>query len=123
MQVGQVDGGVQRKYYGPYLDDPLSAALDADKILYKLRGPSAVTNLPLSAETKAQLDCMTLSQLLQSFKNFGSGNGGSAIGGAANGGGGAGAAHANGRRHAKDVPANGVCECGDDPSSATPGTE
>jgi hypothetical protein len=73
--VGQVDGGVQKKFYGPYLDDPAAAARDADLILYKLRGAAASTNFPLASSVRAQLDGMTLSQLLASFKNGAPGGG------------------------------------------------
>jgi hypothetical protein len=39
------------------------------RILYKLRGPSSVTNLPLSEEERLRLDGLTLDELLRSFRS------------------------------------------------------
>jgi hypothetical protein len=47
---------------------PQAAAHDADLLLYKLRGPQAPTNFPLSSETKGWLDSISLSDLMAWFR-------------------------------------------------------
>ncbi len=72
------------------MSDPLTAAKDADLILYKLRGVTAPTNMPLSDAIRARLDATTLSQLLALLKVPG-GAEAALLAGAGGGGGRAGA--------------------------------
>ncbi|GLI60860.1 hypothetical protein VaNZ11_003076 [Volvox africanus] len=64
-QVGHMEGGVQRKYYSSYVRSAAQAARDADKLLYKLRGPSFPLNFTLADTERQSLDDMSLQDLLQ----------------------------------------------------------
>ncbi|EFJ44318.1 hypothetical protein VOLCADRAFT_95484 [Volvox carteri f. nagariensis] len=62
-QVGHQESGVQRKYYSGYVRSAAQAARDADRLLYKLRGPHFPLNFPLSESERRSLDALSLQVL------------------------------------------------------------
>ncbi|KAF5832924.1 hypothetical protein DUNSADRAFT_11004 [Dunaliella salina] len=67
---GIVTGPNGENYHTNCFDSPEDAARAVDQLIYKVRGPDALTNFPL-AEQRARLDSITLEQLLAEFRAAG----------------------------------------------------
>eukprot|EP00983_Pelagomonas_calceolata_P043383 1138875-Pelagomonas_calceolata.AAC.2 len=68
---GRVTAPGGKQYYSHSFDNPEDAARAADQLAYKVRGPDAPTNFPMTAEQRARLDSITLEQLLAEFRAAG----------------------------------------------------